>query len=170
MDQKEKLGQRKEKQEQSEGEQKLDKGGQMHCSHTADFIPGPTKPRASLEADQQDRWWQWQWAVTGECADSLPGVSGVTVIQGHPDKAVICPVALWGAYGVPVCQSTSLLRLVLVWQFLILWQLCSLCLVYSLVMFCMPSVSSLSAFSSVHKIISQVQCKYVCLFAPHLVF
>lgn len=122
----------------------------------------PSKPKTSLQG-KPSRWWQCQRVVAGGSVDSLAGAAGAPATQGHPDRAcfsVICPGALWGAYGVHVCQSVSLLWLVLVWQFLILWQLCSLCLVYSLVMFSTPSVSSLSTFSSVHKIISNIPCKY----------
>lgn len=137
-----------------------------NSSHTAGFTRGLAKPVARFTADRQNRGWQWQWAASGEGAGILAGAAGVTVTQWHPDKAcvsVMCPVAPCDAYGACACPSVSLLWSVLVWQFSILWWLCSLCLVYLLGMFCTPSVSSRSAFSSVHKIISRVQCKYVCI-------
>lgn len=134
-------------------------------SHTAAFTCGLAKATARLGADRQVRQHQWQRAGAREDAYSVAGASGVTVTQWHPDKAcvsVMHPMAPWDACGACVCPSVSLLRSVLVWQFLILRWLCSLCLVYSLVMFCTPSVSSLSVFHSVFKIISHVQYKYVC--------
>lgn len=131
---------------------------------TACFTHGLSKCVARLRADRQDRRWQWQRAAAGEVGGSRAGAAGVIVTEWHPDKAcvsVMCPVVPWDSCGACVCPSVSLLRSVLVWQFLILRRLCSLCLVCSLVMFCRPSVSSLSAFSSVCKIVSHVQCMYV---------
>lgn len=100
-----KLGLRKEKQRViTQWSETAERRG-VCCSCIINFTSALAK--LSLQG-KPSRWWECQRAVAGESAGSLAGVAGALATQGHHDKAcisVMCPGAVWGTYGVHVCQS-----------------------------------------------------------------